>query len=188
VTFEPAPTGARVAGVAAVSDFVDAMSGLASGVALATTWLDGRPWGTTITAFASVSLAPPTVLVSLGSETTSARVIDARGGFGVSILARHQWPLARRGATNGAPKFFDALVDASAPPGPSPAVAGALAHLDCELVERVEVGDHTVFFGRVRSAVAAPQGDPLVYYRRGYRTLAAAASPPTDRSASWRSS
>lgn len=182
MTSEAAPTGVPAA-TAAVSDFVDAMSGLAGGVALATTWLDGRPWGMTVTAFSSVSLEPPTVLVSLGSETTLARAVDSTGAFGVSVLARRHWALARRGATGGASKFFDA--DVAHLPGlaGSPAVADALAHVDCEVADRVEVGDHVVFFGRVRFARAASQGEPLVYYRRAYRALACIPLVPTARRA-----
>ena len=40
---------------APVAEFAEAMSALASGVVLVTCWLDGRPWGLTVTAFASVS-------------------------------------------------------------------------------------------------------------------------------------
>ena len=50
-----------------ISDFADAMSTLASGVVLVTGWVGDRPWGMTVTSFASVSAEPPTVLVSLGS-------------------------------------------------------------------------------------------------------------------------
>jgi flavin reductase ActVB len=186
VTSEAAPTGVPAA--AAVSDFVDAMSGLAGGVALATTWLDGRPWGMTVTAFSSVSLEPPTVLVSLGAGTTLARSVDSTGVFGVSVLARRHWALARRGATGGASKFFDADLAELPGLGGSPAVAGALAHVDCEVAERTEVGDHVVFFGRVRWARGATEGEPLLYYRRAYRALARIPLLPNTRRATCPSS
>jgi Conserved protein/domain typically associated with flavoprotein oxygenases, DIM6/NTAB family len=92
-------------------DFVDAMSTLASGVVLVTVWVADRPWGMTVTAFASVSAEPPTVLVSLGSETTSAREISATRSFGVSILAEEQLALARLGSEPGAAKFLEPFVD-----------------------------------------------------------------------------
>src|SRR5215208_4814934 len=89
--------------VARSTDFTEAMSVLATGVVMVTNWLDGRPRGTTVSAFASVSADPPTILVSLGSATTSARAIDGSGSFGVSILGRHHRAAARQGSTRGAP-------------------------------------------------------------------------------------
>ncbi len=55
----------------------------------------------TVTAFASVSIDPPTVLVSLRSEATSARAISDTRSFGVSILAADQLPVARYGSAPG---------------------------------------------------------------------------------------
>jgi flavin reductase (DIM6/NTAB) family NADH-FMN oxidoreductase RutF len=166
-----------------ISGFVDAMSTLASGVVLVTSWLGDRPWGMTVTAFASVSAEPPTVLVSLGAETTSAGAIRATRGFGVSILAEDQLAVARLGSEAGAAKFLDSFVDAVDGSSDSPVVAGALAHFDCELSEAVQIADHTIFFGRVRAARASRSGTPLLYHRRAYRTLGdpATGRPPNER-------
>lgn len=154
-----------------VADFAGAMSSLASGVVIVTSRCGDRPWGTTVTAFASVSADPPTILVSLGAESTGARAITATGRYGVSILEQEQLDVARYAATPGAAKFLEPFTD----PGrgsSSPVVAGALAHLDCELSDEAHVADHIVFFGRVRGAWDVGGGTPLVYYRRMYRTLA----------------
>jgi flavin reductase (DIM6/NTAB) family NADH-FMN oxidoreductase RutF len=141
-------------------EFAAAMTALASGVVLVTCRVGGRPWGMTVSAFASVSADPPTVLVSLGSDATSTAAIRASGRFGINILAEGQEPVARRGSAPGAPKFIDDLV-----------VPGALAHLECELSDAIDVADHTVFFGRVVSTRVRPEGDALVYHRRAYRTV-----------------
>jgi flavin reductase (DIM6/NTAB) family NADH-FMN oxidoreductase RutF len=145
-----------------VVPFADAMSELASGVVLVTSSVGGRPWGTTVTAFASVSAEPPTVLVSLRSGTRGVRAIRATGRFGVTILSAGQLGVARRGAAPGAPKFLD-----------GPLAATALAHLRCEVSHEIAVADHTVFFARVGEAAAGVGAEPLVYHRRAYRTLAA---------------
>jgi flavin reductase (DIM6/NTAB) family NADH-FMN oxidoreductase RutF len=164
-------------------EFVAAMSALASGVAFVTCRVGDRPWGMTVTAFASVSARPPTVLVSLGSETTGARAITATRRFGVSVLAAEQVAVARYGSAPGATKFLERFAEGDDGQGASPAVAGALAHLDCELSGAVRVADHTVLFGRVRAVRASRAGTPLLYHRRAYRTLAepARAHPPTER-------
>jgi flavin reductase (DIM6/NTAB) family NADH-FMN oxidoreductase RutF len=154
-----------------VSDYVDAMSALASGVGLVTSWIGDRPWGLTVTAFASVSADPPTILVSLGSATTSTHAIMATRSFGLSVLAEEQLAVARLGSEPGAAKFLEPFAAPSDGSSDSPVVQGALAHLDCQLSEAVEVADHTIFFGLVRAAQASPNGTPLVYHRRAYRAL-----------------
>jgi flavin reductase (DIM6/NTAB) family NADH-FMN oxidoreductase RutF len=165
-----------------IPDFVDAMSTLASGIVLVTVWVADRPWGMTVTAFASVSAEPPTVLVSLGSETTSALEIAATRIFGVSILAQEQLAVARLGSEPGAAKFIGPFVDPGDGSSDSPVVADALAHLDCQLTDAVQIADHTILFGGVRAARASCSGTPLLYHRRGYRTLGdrAAGRPPTE--------
>jgi flavin reductase (DIM6/NTAB) family NADH-FMN oxidoreductase RutF len=158
------------------AEFAEAMSWLAGGVAVVTCSRDGRPWGTTVTAVASVSADPPTVLVSLASTASSVDAIAAGGRFGLSILEQSQQIVARYCSKPGAPKFLEPFT--REPRSESPMIAGALAHLDCELVEQLEVGDHTVFFGHVLEARSARSGTPLLYFHRDYRRLA---DPPTRR-------
>ena len=175
--------------LASPAAFVEAMSTLASGVVVVTCRVDGRPWGTTATAFASVAVEPPTVLVSLGSGAVVARAIAATGRFGVSVLAEDQLEVAHRGAASGSPKFLEPFVEPGDERRPGPALAGAVATFDCELDEHVDVADHTVFFGLVRAARVAHDRQPLVRHRRRYRTLAA--PEPTHivkRSTGWPSS
>jgi flavin reductase (DIM6/NTAB) family NADH-FMN oxidoreductase RutF len=168
--------------VASAAEFAEAMSVLASGVVLVTCRLDGRPWGMTVTAFASVSADPPTVLVSLASGSPAARAVEATGRFGVSILAEEQHVVARHGSAPGKPKFLEQFADAGGGGSVTPVVADALAHLDCEVAEAVRVADHTVYFGRVWEARLSQDGTPLLYHRRDYWTLAelSAAGPPTE--------
>jgi flavin reductase (DIM6/NTAB) family NADH-FMN oxidoreductase RutF len=169
---------------ASTPEFADAMSALASGVVIVTCRLDGRPWGMTVTAFASVSVDPPTVLVSLGSEATAAHAITATQRFGVSILAEEQLVVARFCSTPGATKFLEPFTEAGDGGSASPVVAGALAHLECEVWKELHIADHTLFFARVRAARASQAGTPLLYHRRDFRTLADPATddPPTERS------
>jgi flavin reductase (DIM6/NTAB) family NADH-FMN oxidoreductase RutF len=167
------------------ADFADAMSALASGVVLVTCRLDGRPWGLTVTAFTSVSVDPPTVLVSLGTASASLRAIRDTRSFGVSILAEEQLHVARYASAPGEAKFLEPFVEPDDVRRTSPAVAGALAHLDCELAETVPIADHTLVVGRVRAAASSRLGPSLVYHRRAYSRLVSPATwtPPTGRRA-----
>jgi len=175
----PASAAATSAEASAV-EYAAAMTALASGVVLVTCRHAERPWGMTVTAFASVSADPPTVLVSLGSGTASARAIAATSSFGVSILSREQVEVAELGAVPGAPKFLDALVEPADRPSASPAIAQALAHLDCEVVDVVDAADHTVFFAHVHRVRRPRGGDPLLYHGRGYGSFVPLA-PTTER-------
>jgi flavin reductase (DIM6/NTAB) family NADH-FMN oxidoreductase RutF len=153
------------------AEFADAMSRLAAGVTVVTCRRRDRAWGTTVTAFTSVSVDPPTVLISLASLGASAGAIERTARFGVSILAHDQQGVARYCSTPGTPKFLERFVSPSESRSPSPMIAGALAHLDCELVDQVELADHTVFVGRVHRARSRRHGLPLVYAGRRYRGL-----------------
>jgi flavin reductase (DIM6/NTAB) family NADH-FMN oxidoreductase RutF len=125
-----------------------------------------------------VSADPPTVLVSLDTGSRGAHAIGATRRFGVSILAEEQLAVARFGAHPGTAKFLERLAETGDAVGTSPVITGALAHLDCAVVEAVEVADHTVFFGHVLATRSSHAGAPLVYHRRDYRTLTN--DPPTD--------
>lgn len=159
-----------------MSDFVEAMSAVASTVVIVTCEVQGRPWGMTVTAFCPVSAEPPTVLVSLGSETAAARAIVRTGRFGVSVLREGHQAVARHGARPGEDKYLDGLVDARAGYSASPAIADAVAHLDCEVIHRDRVADHLLVVGRVRAARSSDgEGSPLLYHRRAYSRLEPAA-------------
>ena len=165
---------------ASTAEFMDAMSALVSGVVLVTCWIGDRPWGMTVTAFGSASADPPTVMVALSSEATTAASITATNMFGVSFLAEEQLVVARHGSAPGASKFIDAFIESGGGRSATPVVAGALAHLDCRVADSTQVADHTVFFGHVRSVRASNDGAPLLYHRRAYRMLAEPVSTRQD--------
>jgi len=159
--------------------FAQAMSAVASSVAVVTCRISGRPWGMTITAFASVSADPPTVLVSLASESAAARAITRSGSFGISVLTINQVAVAAYASAPKAAKFLEPFAAMDDGMSRSPVLEGCLAHLDCELSEQIRVADHTVIFGRVRAARAHGDSTPLVYHRRAYGSLTEPARIPT---------
>jgi len=164
----PDPDGAR---------FREAMSHLASGVVLVTASVDGRPWGMTVSAACPVCVEPPTMLVSLGSHTALAKAVAETGRYGVNILGTDALDIARFGSAVGAAKFLDegAGVDLS---GLHPAeimVDGALGHVDCEVVDVVAHGTHSLFLGRVRAVRLGDSTLPLVHYRREFWRVGEAA-------------
>lgn len=151
--------------------FREAMGRLAAGIVMVTTEVDGRPWGLTVSACCSISMSPPTLAVSLGGNTVSAKVIDETGRFGVSILGETLIEAARFGSARGAPKFVEHLcVDEDR--SHSPAIESAIAHIDCRVAQSARVADHVVFFGEVECVVRrAREDNPLVYHDRRFHRL-----------------
>ena len=75
----------------------------ASGVTIVTVrGANGRDYGMTVSAFSSVSLEPPLVMVCIGEEASLKPMIAEASHYGVSILASAQEPLSRRFAAHGA--------------------------------------------------------------------------------------
>lgn len=147
-----------------------AMSQLAAGVVMVTCHVAGKPWGLTVSACCSVSMEPPLLLVSLGRETASARAIEQDGVFGVSVLGESLIDVARFGSSRGQPKFVEDFCHGEASSA-SPAVLGALAHVDCTVEQPVEAGDHMIFIGRVRDVIITDGDRPLVYHAQSYHRL-----------------
>lgn len=159
----------NAAGLDAMADdnrFREVMSRFVTGVTLVTGRLDGSVHGLTVNAVSSVSLDPPLVLVCLDRGGTSHDPIIASGSFAVSVLARDQEELAHRFARGTHRERFAGVEFHDAVSG-SPVLAGALAWLDCTIRGVHPGGDHSIVVGEVQGC-GAGDGDPLVFFRRGY--------------------
>jgi 3-hydroxy-9,10-secoandrosta-1,3,5(10)-triene-9,17-dione monooxygenase reductase component len=149
--------------------FKRALGQLASGVTVVTTRnSEGRPLGLTVTAFCSVSLDPPLVLVSIDNRSEAHEGFRACGLFAVSLLAEGQEEISRRFARVGASKFED-LSLATGRHGVL-LVPGALAQIECRVAATWSGGDHTLYLGEVLTLRVAP-GHPLIYQAGHYRHL-----------------
>ena len=157
------------------ADFRRALGQFAAGVTVVTTRdAQGRSLGLTVTAFASVSLDPPLVLICVDHRSEAHIGFRHAGLFGVSILAEGQEALSRRFAAGGAAKF-KGLELVKGTTG-VPLIPGALAHLECRISATHDAGDHTIYVGEVLAAQTQP-GRPLLYHDRDYRRLEPAREP-----------
>jgi flavin reductase (DIM6/NTAB) family NADH-FMN oxidoreductase RutF len=121
----------------------------------------------TVSAFASLSLEPPLVLMCIDKSATMFEMLTTCEQFTVNILSEGQEEIARRFATTETTKFEGvgySIVDNDA------VLDDVLAHAQCTRVKSVEAGDHTIVIGEVRSA-AVGDGTPLLYFRGGYSSL-----------------
>ena len=152
--------------------FREVLGHFATGVTIVTTTNgDGRPTGLTASAFTSVSLEPPLVLVCVDHKAQSYPALIERGRFAVNILTTRDEDVSRRFATSRLDKF-DGVPHRLGELG-LPLLEGALAQLECVTVARHVEGDHTILVGRVERARSAP-GEPLLYYRGRYGRLSGA--------------
>jgi flavin reductase (DIM6/NTAB) family NADH-FMN oxidoreductase RutF len=150
-------------------EFRQALGHFATGVTVVTTSDgDGRPTGLTASAFTSVSLDPPLVLVCVDHKSQSYPALRERGRFAVNILRRDQQAVSRRFASTRLDKFDEVPFHVSAIG--LPLIDAALAQLECVTVSMHVEGDHTIFVGRVERAHVGA-GEPLVYYRGLYDRL-----------------
>lgn len=150
-----------------MADHIDAntmrhvMGRYATGVAVITTEVDGEPHGMTMNSLTSVSLDPPLLLVCFNHGARSAEAVQASGTFVVNILSRRQKEVAMRFAKRGESHFEGLNLEYGE--HAVPVVPRALAHVECDVHQVVEAGDHTVVFGLV-TRTCTEEGQPLAFY------------------------
>ena len=168
------------------ADFRTVMGQFATGVTVVTA-LDGdRPQGITVNALTSVSLDPADVVIALDRKRFIVPTIDRSGRYAVNILAEDQQWLSDCFAGANVTPGRDAFCGAAWRAGDMglPLLVGAIAAMECEVVNRFEVGDHYLYVGRVTAlSLDEPHAPPLLYHRRRYlrierATTAAVAGKP----------
>ncbi len=128
----------------------------------------GRPpAGFTATSFTSVSLRPPLVSFCLDRGSSSWPAVAAAGYLAVHLLAEGQQELARTFATSGIDRFAAPTAWRSGPHD-VPVLDGALAVLICQVVRRVDAGDHTVVLAAPLLGHHLAEGTPLLYHQGRY--------------------
>jgi flavin reductase (DIM6/NTAB) family NADH-FMN oxidoreductase RutF len=154
--------------------FREALAHFASGVTIVTASANGEPAGFTASAFTSVSLAPPLVLVCVRKGASAYKVVTQAEVFGISVLSEPQAWIAQQFARSGVDRFEGV----SLRPGSDETVAfidGALVRLECRRHATHDAGDHTLLLGEVIHAWMDP-GRPLVHYARRFGGFAS--EPP----------
>ena len=149
------------------TDFRDAMARFASGVTVVTTRdSGGEAVGFTASAFSSLSLDPPLLLVCLQKDADCYAAFMEAEQFGVSILAQGQSPIALRFATKALDKW-DGTPSAPGSATGIPLIDGAAACLECRGHSRADGGDHTILIGEVLTADTNGR-EPLLHFNRAF--------------------
>jgi len=153
-------------------DFRKAVSRFATGITVITCQDETGIRGMTCNSFTSISLDPATVLVSLKPGKTHG-AISSTGRFGVSVLRdEHQSYSA----------YFSGKPKAEEPPEfavreTTPTLRECLAWFECEVVQKVEIHDHTLFVGLVKRC-GTIDGAPLMFFESRYHRYT---PPPANR-------
>lgn len=151
-------------------DLKKVLANFATGVTVVTTLEDdGTAHGMTANAFSSVSLQPPLVLLCVDHKANTHTLIRKQGRFGINILSQGQQRLAEYFAMKQK-CAQDAPGSCTLTTSGVPRLDGCLAFLGCQVVGAHEYGDHTIFVARVEEA-DVNSGQPLLYFRRGYRHM-----------------
>lgn len=150
-------------------EFRAALSRFPSGVTVVTTRdRNGTLHGITVSAFCSVSLDPPMVLVCIEKTTSSHSALSATGVFVVNILSEHQRDLSEHFASQLTNKFSN--VNYKTGIDGLPVLNDVAASLECRVEQAYEGGDHTIFLGAVEE-VTVNDVRPLAYLHGDYRAI-----------------
>lgn len=146
-----------------------AMRTLVGGVTVITAGVGDERTGATVTSATSLSIDPPTMVVSINLASTTWTAIRNHGHFCVNVVPEDRSDIANRfagiGGIKGVARYEGA--DWTALVTGAPVLVGAVAAVDCELEEAIERHSHALLLGRVR-AIAIGGGPSLVYHGGRY--------------------
>ena len=151
-------------------DFRRAMRDLVGGVNIITVGRGRDITGMTVTSVASLSIDPPSLIVSINRSASSWPLLKRNGCFGVNILNADQIDIAERFAgkdgITGADRFAGAewITRVSG----TPLLADALAAIDCEVEHIVERHSHAIVIGRPLDIQLSQQTAALAYWQGRY--------------------
>ncbi len=150
----------------------NAMRLWSTGVTIVTAQFQGRRHGMTVSSFTSVSLEPPLVSLSLAQASQTHELVLHAGAFGITILSSSQQEISERfaGRIPDSQDRFVGLETFSLESG-APLIEGGLAFLDCKVTASYPVGANTLIVGEVVAARSPTEGEPLLYFNRGYHRL-----------------
>jgi flavin reductase (DIM6/NTAB) family NADH-FMN oxidoreductase RutF len=132
--------------------------------------VDGVPVGIAASAFVSLSLDPPLVAVSIQRTSTSWPRLRQSERLGLSVLGQNQEHACIR--LSGKGDRFSAIEWMATGTG-AVMIGGASAWLECELLDEVAAGDHTLAILQIHRLCTHPAVAPLVFHGGRFRRLEA---------------
>ncbi|MDG6928083.1 MAG: flavin reductase family protein [Nitrososphaerota archaeon] len=149
-----------------VQEFKAAMARWASGVSIVSTMMNDKPVGITVTGFISLSVDPPSVLVSIDRKSYMVGAIKGAGRFSVTFLSEGQEEISRLFASNDLNKFREEWTGYK---NGLPYVKGGTT-VFAEVQSGSGAFDHVLYIGKVTDLILNEE-KPLVYWNRMYLKL-----------------
>jgi flavin reductase (DIM6/NTAB) family NADH-FMN oxidoreductase RutF len=140
----------------------------ATGVSVVTAHDRGVDGGLTVNALLSVSLTPPSLLVSVTRDADTTPLIERSRRFAATLLAADQRGLSERFAQTLPPAEKFRGVDVHRSPSGLPLLNGGLAVWECRVVDWLPRYDHVLIVGEIVHQEVGRDADPLVFFRSGY--------------------
>lgn len=148
--------------------FKAAMRRLAATVTIVSTEEDGAWHGMTATAVTSLSMDPPSLVVSVNQSTWFHRQIARKGAMCVNLLSvGHEDACFAFGGRQRGAERFDRAAWATGP-RELPYLIGAEANIFCAVDGSLDYGTHTIFVCRVERVIVRATFHPLVFLNGGF--------------------
>ncbi len=148
--------------------FRHVLAHLPTGVTVIASHGGDGPIGMAANSVTSVSLDPPLILFCPAKSSSTWPKLRAAGAFCVNVMAGHHEEVTRQFAAKEADRFSGIQYE-SRPTGP--ALADAVAWIECRIRDEHDAGDHTIVVAQVVAIEAASSVDelePLVFFRGRY--------------------
>ncbi|MDO9267568.1 MAG: flavin reductase family protein [Methylobacter sp.] len=154
-----------------VDDFKKAMQLWASGVTVVTTHSEKFGLqGMTVTAFSSVSINPPQVLVCINESADTGAGIQESQRFAVNVLSSTQQDVSNQFAGGSSQEQrFENTPWTSGITG-APILDNSIMSLECKVIEKIHAGTHWIIIGEVQDSICRV-GEPLLYFQGAYQQL-----------------
>mgnify|MGYP000052907050 CR=1 FL=1 len=152
-----------------VEKIKEALKKVVNGVFIITTKCDDKVNGMTAVWLTTVSFDPPLVCVSIGKDHFTHNLIKKSGVFAVNILREGQVDIGKHfGFTSGKETNKFASIPYTTKTTGSPVLNDVAAYLDCKVTSFVDLGNLTLFIGKVLDAWVDPDAKPLVFNEKDF--------------------
>jgi flavin reductase (DIM6/NTAB) family NADH-FMN oxidoreductase RutF len=131
--------------------------------------------GFTATAFLTVSITPPIILVSVTAAASALALLRESAGFAVNLLNPDQADLAGAFAKPQAERVALWTSTSWSPDADGvPLLAGTTGAFSAKVRQIIDAGDHALVLGDVTAIHLGEGSDTLVYHNRAYGRVARA--------------
>lgn len=154
--------------MATVDDFKNVMARWTTGISVITTAHEGELHGFTANSFASVSIDPLLISMSVAKSLYALEQIEKSGVFAVNVLKKSQLDWGKRFAGMIEEFREDRFIgiDVITSENGNPILPDVLGWMDCKVYKSIDVGASTMFLGEVTAAHWQDEGEPLAYFKR----------------------